>query len=203
MQSGVASVDAQIISEDTYDDAMLRQARRMGDRAKSYLQHPLLRSVERGRPSGRHLKRTRSGKNRKTYQGALDMLVRMAEPLDADTLTAFSDQRTRAQHAVLMALVDQLEEGGSRLPDFRAEAGALYAGPLQYHHPRKRAGSTRLSGIVLGTLLIDVPDRIREVNRERAEQELAARAQGRPSFVVMSSHDIPRAFAAAVRLARG
>lgn len=198
-----ASLDAQLISEDTYDDDMLRLARRMGEKAKSYLQHPLLRSVTRERPSGRSIKRTRAGKNRKTYQPALDMLVRVEEPLDGEVLAAFCDQRTRAQHAMLMALVDLLEQRGGRLPEFRAEAGALYAGPLQYHHPRKRANRTRLSGILLGTLLIDVPDRIREVNRGRAEEELAARAHGRPSFVVMSSHDIPRAFAAAVELAQG
>jgi hypothetical protein len=198
-----ASDEAQAISEDAYDDVHLRWARRMGDRAKSYLNHPSLRSVARERPSGRAIKRTRSGKSHKTYQPALEMLERADHPLGPRTLAGFVDQRTRAQHAVLMGLVDALESGGSRLPDFRAENGALYAGPLQYHHPRKRGSTTRVSGILLGTLLIDVPDRLREVNRARAEEEIQARAQGRPTFVVMEALDIERAVGAAVNLARG
>jgi len=197
-----AAADAQVISEDTYDDVVLRTARRMGERAKTYLNHPSLRSVTRERPSGRALKRTRAGKSRVAYQPSLDMLVRVDDPLDPADLLALADQRTRAQHQVLMGLVDKMEGGGSHLPDFRAENGVLYAGPLQYRHPRKRAGTARLSGIVLGTLLIDVPDRIREVNRQRAEEELRARGQGRPTFVVMDRNDIERAFGVAVNLAQ-
>jgi hypothetical protein len=197
-----AAVDAQVISEDTYDDAMLRSARRMGERAKTYLNHPSLRSVTRERPSGRALKRTRAGKSRSSYQPALDMLVRIDDPLEPEDLAALADQRTRAQHELLMGLVDKMEESGSRLPAFRAEHGVLYAGPLQYRHPHKRGLTAKLSGIVLGTLLIDVPDRIREVNRQRAEEELRARAQGRPTFVVMDRNDIERAFAVAVNLAQ-
>jgi hypothetical protein len=124
------------------------------------------------------------------------------DPLDPADLLALADQRTRAQHEVLMGLVDKMEAGGARLPDFRAENGVLYAGPLQYRHPHKRASTAKLSGVVLGTLLIDVPDRIREVNRQRAEEELRARGQGRPTFVVMDRNDIERAFAAAVNLAQ-
>lgn len=198
-----ASLDAQLVSEDTYDDASLRSARRMGERAKTYLNHPSLRSVTRERPSGRAIKRTRSGKSRKSYQPALDMLEVNESPLEPEALEALCDQRTRAQHAVLVALLDRLESGGARLPDFRAEQGAIYAGPLQYRHPHQLAGTTKLSGILLGTLLIDVPYRIREVNRQRAEDELRARAQGRRTFVVMGAADVERAFATAVDLARG
>jgi hypothetical protein len=197
-----ASLDAQLISEDTYDDDTLRLARRMGERAKSYLNHPSLRSVSRERPSGRAIKRTRSGKSARSYGPALAMLDFLDEPVDGFSLIALCDQRTRAQHEVLAGLLDRLEAGGARLPDFRAENGAIYAGPLQYRHPHKRANMTRLSGILLGTLLIDVPDRIREVNRARAEEELAARSQGRPTFVVMEANDIERAFSTAVNLAQ-
>lgn len=197
-----AAHDAELVSQDAYDDAVLRWARRMGDRSRSFLNHPSLRSVTRERPSGRSIKRTRSGKAHKAYQPALDMLSRTDEPLGPDNLVGFIDQRTRAQHAVLMALIDRLEDGGSRLPEFRAEKGALYAGPLQYHHPRKRASTTRVSGILLGNLLIDVPDRIREVNRQRAESDLQLRAHGRHSFVIMEANDVARAFSHAVDLAR-
>jgi hypothetical protein len=197
-----ASLDAQLISEDTYDDDTLRLARRMGERAKSFLNHPSLRSVSRERPSGRAIKRTRSGKSARSYGPALAMLDLLDEPITGEDLAALCDQRTRAQHEVLVGLIERLESGGSRLPEFRAENGAIYAGPLQYRHPHKRANMTRLSGILLGTLLIDVPDRIREVNRARAEEELATRAQGRPTFVIMEASDIERAFGAAVNLAQ-
>lgn len=197
-----AALEAQTVGRHAYDDPTLREARAIGDRARSYIQHPSLRSVTVERPNGRAIKRTRAGKSGKTYAPALAMLERGAEPLDPSALLPFADQRTRAQHGVLMALVDKLEEGGSRLPDFRAENGILYAGPLQYHHPRKRATRTRLSGVVLGTLLIDVPDRLRETNRARAEEELKERANGRTTFAVMGRGDIERAFARAVSLAR-
>jgi hypothetical protein len=198
-----ASRDAQLISEDTYDDATLRAARSLGERAKTYLNHPSLRSVTNERPSGRALKRTRAGKSSKSYEPALTMLNRLDDPVQPSDIDPLIDHRTRAQHQVLMALVDRLEQGGSRLPEFRAENGVLYAGPLQYRHPRKRAHTVRLSGILLGTLLIDVPDRLREVNRQRAEDDLAARAQGRTSFLVMDGNDLDRAFTTAVELARG
>lgn len=197
-----AAVDAEAISATAYDDEQLRTARRMGEQAKTYLQHPSLRGVTREQPTGRAIKRTRSGKSRRSYEPALRMLERAREPLDPELLEPFCDLRTRAQHRVLMGLVDRLEEGGARLPEFRAEAGVLYVGPLQFHHPRKRGNRSRLSGIVLGNLLIDVPDRVRETNRLRAEEELASRAQGRPSYVIMEIDDVERAFSRAVSLAR-
>jgi hypothetical protein len=61
----------------------------------------------------------------------------------------------------------------------------------------------RLSGIVIGNLLVDVPDRLRERSRSRAEFDLKARAQGRRCMVVMSRDDIDEAFALAATLARG
>ncbi len=197
-----ASKDAQTVSMATYDDEALRTARRMGDQARSYLQHPSLRMVTQENPSGRAIKRTRGGKSRKSYEPALMVIERATDPLGPSALMELCDLRTRAQHRLLMDLVDRLESGGARLPEFRAENGILYAGPLQYHHPRKRGSSLRLSGIVLGSLVIDVPDRMRETNRLRAEEELATRVRGRPSFVVMEHNDIDRAFAQAVDLAQ-
>ena len=66
----------------------------------------------------------------------------------------------------------------------------LYAGPLQYRHPRTLGNVERLSGIVIGNLLVDVPDRLRERNRHRAETDLEARAQGRRCMVIMTRDDI-------------
>ncbi len=197
-----AATDAQAVSERAYDDETLRWARRNGDSALRYMNHPTMKTVTAERPDRRSINRTRSGKKRATYEPALKLLDRLNEPIGTEELADWSDQRTFIQHSVLMGLVDRLESGGSRLPDFRAEAGVLYAGPMQYRHPRKRSAVTHPSGIVLGSLLIDVPDRLRETNRERAEHDLRLRSGERDVFVVMSRPDIDVAFDRAVALAR-
>lgn len=191
-----------IVSDQEYDDETLRRARAQGERARHYLQHPSLRSVTIKTPDGRAVKRTRSGKSRKSYEPALAMLDRLREPIGVEELLPYVDRRTKAQHDVLMSLVDRLEEGGSRLPPFRAEAGVVYAGPLQYRHPRTLGNVERLSGIVIGNLLVDVPDRLRERSRSRAQFDLEARAQGRRCMVIMNRDDIDEAFALAASLAR-
>lgn len=198
-----ASLDAKGVSERAYDDETLSWARHNGDAALRYMNHPALKSVTLERPDKRALNKTRTGKKRSSYEPALRVLERLGEPIGIDELTGLSDQRTFVQHSVLMEIVDRLESQGSQLPEFRAEAGVLYAGPIQYHHPRKRSAVAHLSGIVLGSLLIDVPDRLRETNRERAEHDLKLRSGDREVFVVMSQADIAEAFDRAVALARG
>jgi hypothetical protein len=199
----VAGTQAASLSEQDYDDEELRRARAQGERARVHLQHPSLRSVTLKNPDARAINRTRAGKSRKTYQPALDMLARMGEPISVDELLPYVDRRTKAQHDILMSFVDKLEGGGAQLPPFRAEAGVLYAGPIQYRHPRTLGNVERLSGIVIGNLLVDVPDRLRERSRSRAEFDLKARAQGRRCMVVMCRDDIDEAFALAATLARG
>jgi hypothetical protein len=196
------AVQSAIVSDQEYDDALLRRARAQGERARHYLQHPSLRSVSLKAPDGRALKRTRSGKSHKSYQPALDMLERLRAPLSVEELLPYVDRRTKAQHDVLMTFVDKLEAGGTRLPPFRAEAGVVYAGPIQYRHPRTLGNVERLSGIILGNLLVDVPDRLRERSRSRAEFDLKARAQGRRCMVIMNRDDIEEAFTLAATLAR-
>lgn len=197
-----AGAQAASLSEQDYDDEMLRRARAQGERARVHLQHPSLRSVTVKNPDARALGRTRAGKSRKTYQPALDMLARMNDPIGVDELLPYVDRRTKAQHDVLMSFVDKLESGGSRLPPFRAEAGVLYAGPIQFRHPRTLGNVERLSGITIGNLLVDVPDRLRERSRSRAEFDLHARAQGRRCMVIMSRDDIEAAYTLAATLAR-
>ncbi|MCU0267557.1 MAG: hypothetical protein MUF83_02810 [Acidimicrobiales bacterium] len=181
-------------------DPLLREARRLGNEAAKYVEHPSLQSVSRERPNARAIKKTRSGKNRKTYQPALDMLDRAANPLRPEQVLALCDRRTRAQHRVLMGLVHRLEGTGNRLPDFRVERGALYSGPVQYYHGRVLGDATHLSGIVLGSLLIDVPDHITDPDRSRAEERMRARATGRETMVVMEEADIDAALRRAIEL---
>jgi hypothetical protein len=185
------SVDT--ISARSYDDETLRVARYNGLRASRLLEHRALSSVARHRPSPREMRRARSGNRRSTYGPALDMLARAADPLEADDILPFCDRRTRAQHAVIVSMVRALRRRGLEVEPFRAVAGTLQSGLLRYHHPRRRGDRSRPSGILIGRVLVDVPERVRDRNRERAEHALAARADGRPAIVVMDPSDVERA----------
>jgi hypothetical protein len=189
-------------NERALDDPLLRAARRNGNEANRFVEHPSLTRVTRERPNARAIKRTRSGKHRKSYQPALDMLERMASPLDSGDVQALCDDRTAAQHQVLVGLIERLERhGGTRLPPFRVERGALFSGPVQYYHGRRLGDRTRLSGIVVGQLLVDVPDRLHDPSRRRAEARLKARSGGREAMVVMTEEDVDRAVDVAIQLA--
>ena len=191
-------------NERALDDPLLRAARRNGNEANRFVEHPSLTRVTRERPNARAVKRTRSGKHRKSYQPALDMLERMSSPLDSNDVRALCDARTAAQHRVLVGLIERLERhGGTRLPPFRVERGALFSGPVQYYHGRRLGDRTRLSGIVVGQLLVDVPDRLHDPSRRRAEARLTARAGSRRAMVVLSEEDIDRAVEVAIQLATG
>jgi hypothetical protein len=102
-----------------------------------------------------------------------------------------------------MGVVNRLELVGSRLPGFRVERGALVSGPVQYSHPRYLGDRAAPSGILVGQLLIDVPDRLHDPNRRRAERLLKARANGRQSMLVIDERDLDRAVEAAIELAKG
>ncbi len=185
-----------------YDDtALLLDARRNGHEAARFASHPSLSRVSRKRPSPRAIKRTRSGKHLKSYGPALAMLERTANPVGAADLSGWCDARTRAQHAAFIGLAERLEVLGGRLPAFRVERGALYAGPIQYRHGRGHGESTPRSGILVGDLLIDVPDQLDDANRTRAEEQLRQRARQLQSMVVMDDADLDRAIDRAVELA--
>jgi hypothetical protein len=184
------------------EDATLRMVKRNGNDAGRFVEHPSLQAVSRERPKARALKRTRSGKKKRTYEPALDMLRREANPLAPEDVRAWCDRRTLLQHHVLMGVIHRLEERGARLPPFRTERGALYSGPVQYYHARLLGDREALSGIVIGSLLIDVPDRVTDPSRSRAETALKARSHGRPSMVIMDESDLDVAVAKAIELVR-
>ncbi len=150
-------------------------------------------TVTRHRPTSREMRRARSGNRRSTYGPALAMLARAADPLEADDILPFCDRRTRAQHAVLVSIVRALQQRGVTVDPFRAMSGTLQSGLLRYHHPRRRGDRSRPSGIMIGQVLIDVPERVRDRNRERAEHTLQSRSGGRPVVVVMDPGDVERA----------
>jgi hypothetical protein len=180
-------------SADSYDDAMLRRARHNAGLALRYLEHRTLASVARGRPDGRAMRRTRAGTRRNTYRPAIVMLERAVEPLGLDELDGLCDARTTAQLHLLADLVEGLESRGVRVPALRVAEGALEAKPLSYQHALARGDHGRLHGIVLGRVLVDVPDAVNDTDRARAAAQLARRSQGLESVVVLGPDDVTAA----------
>jgi hypothetical protein len=194
---GVDSVSAQ-----AYDDDTLRRARVNGQRASRYLEHRTLSNVKRDKPDKRAVKRVRTGARTTTYRPALAMLDRVAEPLTAEDVRPFCDRRTRAQHALIMSMVDLLEDRGAIVPPFRAFEGVLFAGPIRYQHPRVLGDTSRLHGVLIDDVLVDVPERIRDRNRARAERALHDRSGGRETVAVLGPDDVTRAVDMAMAGAR-
>jgi hypothetical protein len=190
-------------AEEGPDHHDLREVRRNAAEATRFLEHPSLREVKRKKPRARALKRTRTSKHRKWYAPAMRMVERAATPLSVDDVRALCDERTRAQHHVLMGVVNRLElSDGSRLPAFRVEHGALVSDRVEFHPARYLGDRSSLSGIRIGNLLIDVPDRLHDPNRRRGTDLLRARAGGRQAMLVMDERDIDRAVELAIDLAR-
>ena len=103
---------------------------------------------------------------------------------------------------MLIGLVERLEQrGGTRLPPFRVERSALFSGPVQYYHAPRLGDRSHLSGIVVGQLLVDVPERLHDPNRKRTEAALAGRSGGRATMVVMTEADLDIAVSRAIDLA--
>jgi hypothetical protein len=186
-----------------HEDAVLRAVKRNGNDAGRFVEHPSLQKVSRQRPKARAIKRTRAGKKSKVYEPAVAMLERAANPLRADDVRGWCDERTLMQIKLLMGVVHRLELTGNRLPAFRSERGALYSGPVQYYHGRLLGDEQSLSGVVIGSLLVDVPDHLADPNRARAEAVLEARSGGRETMIVMTEQDIDRAVIKAIELVRG
>lgn len=182
------------------DDPVLRHARSVGADAMRWLDHPSLANVTVVRPNPRQLRRTRSGKHAATYQPAIDVLARTTDPVAPSDLGRWCRPLVRRRHCLLLGLIERLEADGRRtVPELRAERGALLSGPLQFF--AGRADRDALGGIFLGSLLIDVPPEPVVTDRAAAESALAARAEGRPSFLVVDEDDLDRALVRAVEVA--
>lgn len=198
-----AGRDIDAVDDDSYEDDGARRARHNARAARRYLDHGALAQVRlEGRVSQRDLRRTRGGKSSRSYRPALAMLERVAEPLTLEELMPYADRRTRAQHALLLAVIDELAGRGLDVPALRAEAGSLFAGPVEYVHPRRRGDRSRLHGVLIGTVLVDVPERAGERDRDRATADLRARARGRDVVAVLDATDVARAVDHAILVAR-
>lgn len=138
-------------------DPRLRRARAVSRAARDWLEHPTLAKVSRGRVSRREMERVRSGKAAARYASVLALLEVAAEPLGPAQLLPLADRRTRADHALLVALVHELEGRGMVIPPWRPEGRAVLAGPITYvnHRHRRRDGR---QGVFLGTTRIETWD---------------------------------------------
>lgn len=193
-----AARDVDLLPSDAYDDEVLRRARANGQRAARWMSTAGLAAVSRGRPSGRELRRTRAGTRKATYLPAVEVLEAMQESLTADDAQAFCDRRTRAQHAVLLGVIERVEAVTGRRRPLLAREGSLRSGVVSYHHPRLRGDRTRLHGVVVGDVLVDVPDRLNDRRRDLVEASLADRADGRRVVAVLDDDDLDRAVALAL-----
>ena len=197
-----ASVDT--VGSDSYEDEGLRRARHNAKVARRYLDHRTLEAIRiQGRPSPRAIKRTRSGKSSAAYRPALAMLERVNEPLSLNELSPYCDRRTRVQHGVLVGVIEELEARGMRVPALRAEGGSLFAGPVEFVHPRRRGDRSRLHGVLIGNVLVDVPESLKNRDRAAAQLELEARAHGRRVVPIVEPDDVVHAVDVAVVAARG
>lgn len=178
---------------DAYDDEVLRLARANGHRAERWLHSQHLQTVPRTRPTPREIRRVRAGSRKGTYTPAVRVLEEAFEPLTVEDLVPYCDRRTRAQHGVLVGLVERLETRGVLLPQIRARDGVLRTGPIEYRHPRLRGALTGLHGILLGDVLVDVPPAGSMVRRDVVVDSLRARADGRQVVAVFGDDDLDRA----------
>jgi hypothetical protein len=190
------------VGSDSYDDGILRHARLISRQAGRYLEHPALSTVTRARIPAKTLQKARNGKKRHDYAPALAMYELALEPLSVADLRPFCDRRTRKQHALLAEVFDELERRGLRIPPIRAERGALLAGPVTYVHPRRLGARDRVHGVLVGDVLLDVPEGASVRNRARAEARLADRAAGRATVLITDLADVPEAIDRAVLSAR-
>jgi hypothetical protein len=190
------------LHQSRYDDGMLHAARAYARRARLFLDHPALASVSRDRVAPRMLKRVRGAKSAERYHPAMRLLERAGETLGVGELLPFCDRRTQLQHAMLLAIIHELERRHMRMPALRVESGALLAGPLTYIHPRRYGSGDRLHGILVGDVLIDVPEHVHDPRRDEEQVALEARSHGRPALVVIDPFEAPQAVDLAVRDAR-
>lgn len=185
------------------EDPRVDQARQSARSARAWAEHPSLSRVSHDRVRPRDVERVRGGKSGARYAPALALLDVAAEPLGPADLVALSDRRTRLQHWVLLAVLQELEQRGLRIPPLRVEGASVLAGPVTYVHARHPRGEERVHGILVGHLLIDVaqaPDA--RTPGLTVEAELARRAGGRAMAVVRSYGDVRDAVDQAVRAAR-
>jgi hypothetical protein len=170
------------------DDA-IRRARANGLAAARWLEHRAFSPVPAVKPTGRDLRRARSGHRRRVYRPAIDVLGRAARPVGPEQVIGWADERTLDQHDLVASVLERLAVRGHELPPASVVRGAYRCGPVVY---RARFGGPE-RGVRVGPLLLDVlVDESDEVAAEAAAR-LARRAGGQPSHLVRVPGDVEAA----------
>lgn len=143
-------------SRSSQQDEIVRRARNNGQRAFHLLEHRTLSAVPVTKISGRAMRRTRAGSRRSTYQPAVEMLRRAAEPLSPVHLDAYADEPTQRQINLFVTTLTALEARTGGPAVVRHSHGQLVAGPVTYDH---------LAGVTVGgTLVLAAGDVARAVD---------------------------------------
>ena len=132
-------------------DDVQRRARHNEHRARHLLEHRTLSAVPVTRISGRTMRRTRGGSRRATYQPAVALLVRAAEPLRPHHLETYAPAATQADHRLLAAALAAQDARTASPAPLRTSHGALVSGPIRYEH---------LTGVTIGDARIGAPEQI-------------------------------------------
>ena len=111
------------------DSARTCAARHNGARAIRFLDHRTLAGVGRTKMDGRRLRRARAGTRRHTYEPAVAVIERSAEPLRFEHLAALLDDQPRPSTTCWPGWRRR-----SLLPRWVTSHGALVAGPVRYRH---------------------------------------------------------------------
>jgi hypothetical protein len=144
-----AAHDADPTGHSHGDDELIRRARYNGTRAIRALEHRTLASLEPRRPTARAMQKARTGSRARNYRPAVAVIERAADPVSAEEITKRCDERTRKQHAFVLALMNRL---GERC--VRVEGAILRAGPIKYV-PDHHADTGTARGVLLGDLVVD------------------------------------------------
>ncbi len=168
-------------------DEVIRRARYNGTRAIRALEHRTLASMKPRRPTARALQKARTGLRARNYRAAVSVVEVSADPVGADLAVARCDEYTRRRHGLLLALADRL---GERI--IRVHGATLRAGALRYV-PEHRAEPGTPYGILLGNLVLDVPDPGADDDPLHSERRLFERSFGRPVLLASRARDVERA----------
>lgn len=174
---------------DSPADEKVRHMRRAGALAGRYLEHRTLLSVSRDRPTGRDLRKARTGTKSRSYAEAVAVLERAAEPVSGAAVAGLCDDHTRRLHGLVIYLLDGLARAGVRTV-CRVERGTVSAAPVRFLS-RHRAGPDGLYGVLVGDVLVDVA--VAGSDPGVTQAALSARAHGHPTVVVRNAGDITRA----------
>ena len=183
---------------DGYPEELLRRARHNSHTASRFLDHQTLMQVPVVRPSGRSLRRTRAGSRRHTYDPALQLLRRAGEPVREEHLSALADERTTAQHDLLAATLQRVDEVTGTSAELRTDRGGLTAGPVTFHHVGRTGEGGHVDGITIADVLLDVPDPLHG-DLTAARADLDARAGARRAVLALGAEDVEAAVSLGLR----